>query len=94
VELGGWATKSVLVGSVGMPHRVAAGALRRRIPALSNISADEEGQLEAYLKEPDESLGRSILKRLPKVQSKWEASSAAGCLGVLGQSSCLPNWKP
>ena len=84
VELGGWATKSVLVGAAGMPHRVAANALRRRIPALANISEDDAGQLEAFLKEPDESLARSIFKGIAESSIEVGSEFSGGLLGRIG----------
>jgi hypothetical protein len=84
IELGGWATKSALVGTVGNPVRVAANTLQRRIPALQNISENEFGDLEAFLKEPDESLAKSIFKAASQSSIEIGSEFSGGLLGKLG----------
>lgn len=84
IELGGWATKSALVGTVGNPVRVAANTLQRRIPALQNISENEFGDFEAFLKEPDESLAKSIFKAASQSSIEIGSEFSGGLLGKLG----------
>lgn len=74
--------------SVGMPHQVAVQAMRRRLPQFAGMGADEQGELEQIIKDPNDgfaaAVGKAFTSQMIEVGSEYSGGLINAALNKVG----------